>query len=639
MRLGSLVIIVGLVALAPVGCLAMQGPEIVAAAENQDRYRVNRLIEQGADVDARQIDGMTALHWSVYHDDLEMTAAIVAAKADVALSNHYGVTPLALACINGNAEIVKLLLSNGADASAKLAGGETALMTASRTGNVDVVKALLSHGADVSAKERKGQTAVMWGAAEGHADVVELLVNAGAKVNETLPSGFNALFFAVRAGKSAAVDVLLRYGADVNQALKPERSAGRAPRIGTSPLIMAIENGHLELAIHLVDAGADPNDERSGYAPLHTLSWVRKPNRGDGEDGDPPPIGSGSMDSLRFVREMVKRGANVNQRLSRGSGGRGKLNRQGATPLMMSAITADLPLMKLLVDLGADTHISNSENCTPLMAAAGIGSLAPGEEAGTEPEVLECLEFLLQHGADINAIDDHGETAMHGAAYKSLPQVVAYLASKGARPEIWNRPNAYGWTPLSIASGTRVGNFKPSQETMAAIEHELARANVAPAQAKAASVDIYQKPAAPAAKANSSGDARSKDGRDAVSALAEELKKIVGAQAASWNTGDIDGYMQAYWKSPELTFSSGGDVERGWTATRDRYKRRYPDRQTMGMLKFTELTVLPLDDHAALMLGRWELERTQPIGGTFSLVWKQIDGRWLIVHDHTSVKK
>ncbi len=622
----------------PSTSLALESPILADAAEQQDRRDVHRLIAQRADVNAAQLDGMTALHWSVYHDDLELSKALLDAEAKVSVTNRYGVSPIALACTNGNSAIVRILLSHGADANATLPGGETALMTASRTGNVDVVKELLSRGADVAAKERKGQTAIMWAAAEGHADVVEQLIQAGANPDEQLPSGFNALFFAVRAGRSQVVDLLLRRGAEVNQTLKAVKAAARAPRNGTSPLIMAIENGHLELAIQLVDAGADPNDQRSGFAPLHTLSWVRKPNRGDGEDGDPPPTGSGSIDSLQFVREIVTRGADVNLRLSRGSGGRGKLNRQGATPLMMSAITADIPLMKLLVELSADPLIPNTERCTPMLAAAGVGTHAPGEEAGTEPEVLECLEFLLQRGADINSIDDHGESAMHGAAYKSLPKVVTFLAAHGLRPEVWNRCNEYGWTPLSIASGTRVGNFKPAPETMAAIKHELARAGVEPAKPRAQGVDIYQKPPTATTKIPSTGNANEEAKHETVVSLTDELKRIVEQQAASWNHGDIDEYMQAYWQSEHLTFSSGGEVERGWTATRDRYKRRYPDRQSMGTLKFSELEVQPLDEQVALMLGRWHLDRDNPIGGNFSLVWKNLNGRWLIIHDHTSVK-
>ena len=133
-------------------------------------------------------------------------------------------------------------------------------------------------------------------------------------------------------------------------------------------------------------------------------------------------------------------------------------------------MTADVPYMKMLVKLGADPRLPNAQHCTPLMAAAGVGCLAPGEEAGTEDEAIEAVKLALELGNDVNAVDDNGETAMHGAAYKSFPRVVQLLADKGAKIEVWNRKNKYGWTPLAIAEGHRPGNFKPSPETIAAIE-------------------------------------------------------------------------------------------------------------------------------------------------------------------------
>jgi hypothetical protein len=138
--------------------------------------------------------------------------------------------------------------------------------------------------------------------------------------------------------------------------------------------------------------------------------------------------------------------------------------------------------MRLLVELGADPLLGNVDNCTPLMAATGIGigEAAADETAGTEPEVLEAVQLALELGADVNAVDANGETAMHGAAYKNLPKVVQFLADKGARIEIWNRKNKYGWTPLLIAEGHRPGNFKPSAETIAAIQQVMLAAGVSP---------------------------------------------------------------------------------------------------------------------------------------------------------------
>jgi uncharacterized protein len=453
---------------------------VADAAEQRNRPSVRVLVEHHGDVNQAQADGMTALHWAVYHDDLEMAKLLVNAKANVKAANRYGVTPLSLACGNGNTAIVELLLETGADPNTTLRGGETALMTAARTGKPGPVKALLARGADVNAKERRGQTPLMWAAAEGQAAVVEMLLRAGADFRTPLPAGFTPLFFAVREGRTDVARILLKAGADVNEAMQPQRSSGRAPARGTTPLILAVENGHFELAAALLDAGADPNDQKSGFTALHMLTWVRKPNRGDDESGDPAPIGSGTLTSLQFVEKLVKRGADVNVRLKRGASGRGVLTRRSATPFLLAAMTADVPYMKALVKLGADPRLPNSQHCTPLMAAAGVGCLAPEEEAGTEDEALEAVKLALELGNDVNAVDDNGETAMHGAAYKSFPRIAQLLADKGAKIEVWNRKNKYGWTPLAIAEGHRPGNFKPSPATIAALHHVMLAAGVSP---------------------------------------------------------------------------------------------------------------------------------------------------------------
>jgi len=453
------------------------------AAEKSDRGTLRTLLKQHADVNAAQADGMTALHWSAYRDDLEMAKLLIEAKADVKATNRYGVTPLSLACQNGNASIVELLLDYGADANTTLRGGETALMTAARTGKPEAIKVLLKRGADVNTKERRGQTALMWAAAEGNTEVVELLIKAGADIHTASPdSSFTAFFFAVREGRTDVARALLKAGANVNDTLQPRKTTGKSPRAGTSPLMLAVENGHFELALMLLDAGADPNDQRSGFTPLHAMSWVRKPPRGDGDDGDPPPIGSGNLSSLDFVKKLVAHGADVNARLKNGRSAPGKFSRAGATPFLLASFTSDVAFMKTLLALGADPSIPNNDNCTPLMVACGIGigSDAANEIAGTEPEVLEAAQLLLKLGADVNAVDANGETAMHAAAYKNLPKVIQLLTERGAKVETWNRKNKYGWTPLMIAEGYRPGNFKPSAETIEALQRVMLASGVTP---------------------------------------------------------------------------------------------------------------------------------------------------------------
>jgi beta-aspartyl-peptidase (threonine type) len=121
------------------------------------------------------------------------------------------------------------------------------------------------------------------------------------------------------------------------------------------------------------------------------------------------------------------------------------------------------------------------------------------------------------------------------------------------------------------------------------------------------------------------------------SETAKAIEAVLTRQRDAWNQGDIDAFMEHYWKSDELTFSAGGQTTRGWQATKDNYVKRYPTREEMGQLTFSQLEITPLESSAALVLGRWRLERKpEPVGGNFTLVLRRIDGRWLIIHDHTS---
>ena len=178
-----------------------------------------------------------------------------------------------------------------------------------------------------------------------------------------------------------------------------ERRSGNGPNNGMTPLMLAVENGHFELAAKLLELGADPNEKRTGYTPLHALTWIRKPIRGD---GDPPPIGSGKMSSLEFARVLVKQGADVNARHGKHSAGNQRLNKTDATPFFLAAETGDIPYLNLLLELGADHTLKNKDNTTPLLAAAGVGIISNGEEtAGTEEEAIATIELLLKLGADI----------------------------------------------------------------------------------------------------------------------------------------------------------------------------------------------------------------------------------------------
>jgi ankyrin repeat protein len=341
------------------------------------------------------------------------------------------------------------------------------------------VNALIAHGANVNAREpRGGQTALMWAAAEGNVEAVEALLKAGAELHAQLDSGYTPFFFAVREGRTGVVRALLKAGADVNEKLEAHKSGGPrpasgagVPRPGISPLVLAVSNAHFELASYLLDAGADPNSAGAGYTALHVISNVRKSGLGD---NDPAPQGSGNMTSLEMVRKLVQHGADINARMTKPiKFGLTGLNTMGATPFLLAAKTADAEFMRLLASLGADPAIPNADNSTALMAAAGLGTRSPGEDAGTESEVVEAMQVALDLGADINAVDNNGETAMHGAAYKNSPKAVEFLAARGAKIEIWDRKNKSGWTPLTIAEGHRFGNYKPSPVTVAALQRAM----------------------------------------------------------------------------------------------------------------------------------------------------------------------
>lgn len=458
--------------------LAQAGkPDLADAIEAKQIDTALRLLDSEIDVNEVQPDGMTALHWAVHHEVFELAKRLVDKGARVEVRTRYGVTPLFLACQNGHAELVELLLASGANPNIALPNGETVLMTAARTGRVAPVKALIAAGAEIDARQKKEQTALMWASAAGNTEVVDELIKAGADFKATLASGFSPLFFAVREGHTDVVLRLLQAGCAVNSVMNTQSNLKFSRgRLSTTPLILAVENGHFELGKVLLDAGADPNAHPSGYTALHTLTWVRKPIRGD---GDPPPPGSGKLNSLDMVRVLAKSGADLNARLENGKSELGRFTYTGSTPFLLAAQASDLTLVKLLVQLGADPNIANTDGTSPLLAASGVGALGDGDEsAGTEEETIATIDYLLTLGANVNAVDNNGETAMHGAAYQSLPKLVRFLDSHGADIDIWNHENRAGWTPLVIAEGYRPGNFRPSPDTISVIKTIMSAADV-----------------------------------------------------------------------------------------------------------------------------------------------------------------
>ncbi len=440
---------------------------LLDAIKRGDMVAVRSLAAKQADLRAADPDGTTALHWSVQRDDLEAAAFLLRGGADARAANRYGVTPLYLAAQNGSPRMTRLLLDAGADPNSALPEGEPVLMTAARSGNAEVVATLLAHGADVNAREGwKGQTALMWAAVENNAAVVQLLAEAGADIHARSSGGaFTPLLFAVRSGHIDAARVLLEAGADVNERL-PD---------GTSALVLAVINAHYELAALLLDRGADPNAADQGWTALHQIAWTRRPNTSSDLGG---PVPTGTLDALDLVRRLVARGADVNARETKEpqDGYRNVLNRVGATPFLLAAKAVDGPLMRALLDNGADPTRATGDGVTPLMAAAGVGIWAPGESPGTSDEALRAVTLLLELGAgNVNDVDKHGNTALHGAVLRGgvLP-LVELLVDLGARLDA---KNDKGWTPLAIADGVEYNKdiFKHYPETAALLRRRMAQ--------------------------------------------------------------------------------------------------------------------------------------------------------------------
>lgn len=436
---------------------------LIQAVKDQDLASIRILLDSGIDVNAAEADGSRALHWSVHRNNIDITRLLLETGIEVNAKNRYEVAALSLAANNGNPDMIELLLNAGAFPNTAMAENETVLLTAARTGDVESLALLIDAGANVNERETwRGQSALMWAAGEGNLEVVKQLVAKGADISARSTRGFTPLLFAAREGKTEIVRELLDIGADINEALPAgqavvnENGMAAAAQTGMTPLLMAIGSAHFETASLLLERGADPNSSPLGWAPIHQITWIRK--AGQAGSNNPAPQGSGIVGSLEFTRQLVDAGAEINARVTgRPPVGISDLNMRGGTAFLLAARTADTDLMRLLVELGADPHIPNDDNSTPLMVAAGLGTGAPGEDPGTEEEALEAVEYALSLGGDINAVDNLGNTAMHGAAYKHLPLMVEYLYENGAEISIWDQENEMGHTPLLIAEGIHRG--------------------------------------------------------------------------------------------------------------------------------------------------------------------------------------
>jgi ankyrin repeat protein len=442
---------------------------LVQAIKAGDRAAVGQLVRQRENVNAAEADGTTPLHWAAQANDLEIVRTLLAAGADARTANRYGVTPLQLAAVNGNAATIDVLLKAGANPNAVLPEGETILMTAARTGQPDALNRLLEAGVDLRARERWfGETALIWAAAENHGTAVRALVERGADVNERssrldiakrrsgqsiLTLGYwTPMMYAARENALDAGRELVRLGADLNLA-DPD---------GATALVIAIINANYEFAALLIEAGADPNvvDTDAQMGPLYAAVDMHRLAIGHGR---PNPRPAGALDSVDIVRMLLAHKANPNARLKapilqrHHTGGDGALG-AGATPFMRASKSGDVEVMRLLLAAGADPALTMPNRSSALMFASGLGwrdgsPAAPSFDQGSLEDAVAAIQLLIESGADINAANDNGETALHVAVTgRGSETIVRALIARGASLTAQNKR---AQTPLAAATASR----------------------------------------------------------------------------------------------------------------------------------------------------------------------------------------
>jgi uncharacterized protein len=508
--------------LAAAGCLvgtaASADSAVADAIEKGSRAAALQMIEGGADVNAAQGDGTTALHWAAYQLDADLVRTLLQRGAKPDAKNRFGSTPLAEAVKAGNVALVDLLLEAGADANAANVDGETTLMLAARAGAVDVAKRLLAHGADVNAREGwREQTALMWAADDANAELVHLLIEHGADVSARAAAndwgaqitsepraqyrptgGLTPLLFAARSGCVDCVRAIVAAGENVD----------RPTPDGVTALMLALDNYEFDTADALLDLGANPHyadwwGRTALYLAVDLNTYVPR---------TPAYPRSTETSGMDIVRRLLAAGVDVNPQLNMHRPGRGgnsarfvdDLLTAGATPLLRAAITHDHEAMRALLAKGAEVDLPNVMGVTPLMAAAGVGvrninfgaNRSPNfeEDKDIESKVVESLGILLTAGADINArvteayshtsriarpsqmTNREGQTALFSAAGRGWTQVVAYMIEHGANVDI---VDAGGKTALDVALTPVGGRPVPNADAVAELLRGASRKSVA----------------------------------------------------------------------------------------------------------------------------------------------------------------
>ena len=443
---------------------------LIDAVKAGDREAIRALLKNRTDVNVPEADGTTALHWAVHADDVESVQALLRAGAKANLANRNGITPLSLAALNGTRIVVEALIEAGADVNALLPQGQTASDDGGTRGSRRRGQraAVAGRGCE-RARTGSWRDRAHLGRGEDHPDVIKALVERGADVNgrskpltfpreefgdgksarlTVLPKGnWVPLMYAARQNATAALKALAESGANLN-ATDPDNMTA---------LNLAIINAHYDAAAVLLDLGADPNiGDVTGMAPLYAAVDM---NTFPDTPGRPTPKPSGTLDAVGMVKALLEHRANANAILNapilvrvhdRGDGTLGA----GATPLMRAAKKGDVEMMRLLLAHGADPKARTKAGTEALMFASGIGGAgrftAYEDKQATEADFIDAAALCLDRGADINAVSENGQTALHLAVTVRSESFIRFLVERGARVDVQDKQ---GRTPIDVASG------------------------------------------------------------------------------------------------------------------------------------------------------------------------------------------
>jgi ankyrin repeat protein len=449
-----------LLSLAGTAGAATEAELLVESARTQDAKAVRELLARTVDANARAADGSTALLWAAHWNDLESAELLLKAGADPNAANDFHMTPLSQACLNASPALVRLLLKSGANPNVPIATGETPLMTCSRTGAAEAVRLLIEYGAAVDAREpTQNQTALMWAIAERHPEVTRALIEAKADVRARTKQGFTPIHFAARVGDLESLKLLLAAGVDINLPTQAEEGAapggrgGGGAASGYTPLLVATLRAQVDVALYLLDHGADPNIDSAGFTPLHwaSTSWEGFASNPVYGFIDPMSGIPNRADKLRLVKALLAKGAHVNARMTRRqpSFATGYTDAIGATPFLLAASVDDVEMMRILLDAGADPSIPTATNATAIMAATGLNH-GIGESLVTEADALAAVKLLLSLGLDPKGETTFGENALFGPAYRGWNTLLAQMIDLGVNV---NAVSKAGVTPYLAAAG------------------------------------------------------------------------------------------------------------------------------------------------------------------------------------------